>query len=120
MQDPARQHPRHRASGTREEALRRALATHRDALTARAAQIEAKREAGRITSAQQRDQLQAARAVYDRDCQLARIAADTGWECWVGVGGVLYARRPRSTPPKVVRAPSAGALREAIGAAVSG
>src|SRR5260370_38556936 len=100
MQDPARQHPRHRASGTREEALRRALATHRDALTARAAQIEAKREAGRSTIAQQRDQLQAAHAVYDRACPLARTAADPGWACWAGAGRVPDARPPRSTPPR--------------------
>jgi hypothetical protein len=26
-----------------------------------------------------------------------------GWECWVGVSGLLYARRPRSRPPIVVR-----------------
>ena len=26
-----------------------------------------------------------------------------GWECWVGVSGLLYARRPRSSPPIVVR-----------------
>jgi hypothetical protein len=26
-----------------------------------------------------------------------------GWECWVGVSGLLYARCPRSSPPIVVR-----------------
>ena len=33
-----------------------------------------------------------------------------GWECWVGVSGILYARRPRSTPPIVVRAATAEEL----------
>jgi hypothetical protein len=30
-----------------------------------------------------------------------------GWECWVGIGGLLYARRRRSTPPVVLRSTSA-------------
>ena len=27
-----------------------------------------------------------------------------GWECWVGVAGVLYARRRKTSPPVVYRA----------------
>jgi hypothetical protein len=27
-----------------------------------------------------------------------------GWECWVGVGGILYARLRKSSPPVVFRA----------------
>jgi hypothetical protein len=27
-----------------------------------------------------------------------------GWQCWRCVGGILYARLPRCTPPIVVRA----------------
>ena len=56
-------------------------------------------------------------AVYDRDCSLARVAAETGWETWTGVGGVLYARRARTSPPKVVRAADAAGLREQIAGA---
>jgi hypothetical protein len=33
-----------------------------------------------------------------------------GWECWVGVGGLLYARRRGSTPPVVFRAATAAEL----------
>jgi hypothetical protein len=33
-----------------------------------------------------------------------------GWECWVGVGGLLYARRRKSSPPIVFRAATAGEL----------
>ncbi len=114
MQDPARQHPPDDGSGIRTEALRRALAAHREALTAKVDLIEAERAAGQLNIAQVRDQLHAANAVYDRDCALAEIASVTGWETWVGVGGVLYARLRNSTPPKAVRAPSAAALREKI------
>jgi len=56
----------------------------------------------------------AAQAVYERDCALARVAADTGWHAWAGVGGILYARRERTSPPKVVRASDADGLRVAI------
>jgi hypothetical protein len=103
--------------GPREDALARALAAAHDALAAKIAEADAKRAAGRISAAARRDQVRAAYLVYERDTGLARVAADTGWEPWAGVGGVLYARRPRSTPPLVVRAPSVAALREAIGAA---
>jgi hypothetical protein len=33
-----------------------------------------------------------------------------GWECWVGISGLLYARRPRSSPPIVVRDTTAEGL----------
>jgi hypothetical protein len=33
-----------------------------------------------------------------------------GWECWTGVGGILYARLRRSTPPVVLRAATAEEL----------
>ena len=36
------------------------------------------------------------------------------WHVWRGVAGLLYARRPRSSPPKVVRGKSAGDLRDQI------
>jgi hypothetical protein len=39
------------------------------------------------------------------------------WHAWKGVAGMLYARRPRSSPPKVVRARDAGALRDKVQAA---
>jgi hypothetical protein len=50
---------------------------------------------------------------------LAEVERDyPGWHAWPGVlAGVVYARRPRSTPPLVVRAISAADLRHAIEAA---
>ena len=50
---------------------------------------------------------------------LATVEADhPGWHAWEGVvAGVLYARRTRSSPPRVVRAASAAALAAAIVAA---
>ena len=47
---------------------------------------------------------------------LAEIARDyPGWETWKGaLAGVVYARRPRSSPPMVVRAITTDALRQAI------
>ena len=36
------------------------------------------------------------------------------WHVWRGVAGLLYARRPRSTPPIVVRASDAVGLRDRI------
>jgi hypothetical protein len=33
-----------------------------------------------------------------------------GWECWVGAGGTLYARKRRTSPPVVFRAAGAEAL----------
>jgi hypothetical protein len=37
-----------------------------------------------------------------------------GWECWVGVGGILYARRRKSSPPVVFRAATAEELAAKI------
>ena len=38
------------------------------------------------------------------------------WHVWEGVSGILYARRPRSSPPKVVRSTEgAEGLRHEIG-----
>ena len=50
---------------------------------------------------------------------LAEVERDyPGWHAWPGVlAGVVYARRPRSSPPLVVRAISAADLRHAIEAA---
>jgi hypothetical protein len=45
---------------------------------------------------------------------LARVSADTGWDTWEGICGLLYARLVRTSPPKVVRATTVDALREAI------
>jgi hypothetical protein len=36
------------------------------------------------------------------------------WHVWQGVAGLLYARRPRTTPPIVVRATDPVGLRERI------
>jgi len=36
------------------------------------------------------------------------------WHAWRGVGGLVYARRPRTSPPVVVRAMDAADLREQI------
>jgi hypothetical protein len=47
---------------------------------------------------------------------LAEVQRDyPGWEAWPGVvAGVLYARRPRTSPPMVVRAITTIDLRQAI------
>ena len=36
------------------------------------------------------------------------------WHVWRGVAGLLYARRPRSSPPKVVRGKDLTTLRDRI------
>ena len=36
------------------------------------------------------------------------------WHVWRGVAGLLYARRPRSSPPKVVRGKDTVDLRDQI------
>lgn len=36
------------------------------------------------------------------------------WHVWRGVAGLLYARRPRSSPPKVVRGKDMITLRDRI------
>ena len=42
------------------------------------------------------------------------------WEAWRGVNDLYYARRPMSSPPKVVRAGSLAALLPAIRRAYPG
>ena len=48
--------------------------------------------------------------------ELAAIDRDyPPWHAWRGpLGGLLYARRPMSHPPMVVRGATAGALRQQI------
>jgi hypothetical protein len=36
------------------------------------------------------------------------------WHVWRGVAGLLYARRPRTSPPKIVRAKDPVTLRERV------
>ena len=36
------------------------------------------------------------------------------WEAWVGIGGILYARRRKSSPPVVFRAATAEELATKI------
>jgi hypothetical protein len=100
------------------EALARALAAAHDALAAKIALLEAEQAAGTLAPELAGQQAAAAQAVYERDCGLARVADETGWETWTGVGGVLYARHPKSSPPKVVRAADPASLREAIAGAL--
>ena len=38
---------------------------------------------------------------------LATLKLPPGWYAWAGVGGILYARRLKSSPPIVVRAATA-------------
>lgn len=88
------------ATGTpasREVALARALATAHDTLAAKLALLEIEREAGTMTAAQVAEQATAAQVEYDRARALAEIEAGTGWETWAGIGGILYARRPRTS-----------------------
>jgi hypothetical protein len=98
----------------REEALALALARCHDALAAKLALLETEQAAGTLTAAQAAEQARAAQAVYERDCGLARVTAETGWQTWTGVGGILYARLQRTSPPKVVRGANTDALRAAI------
>ena len=43
------------------------------------------------------------------------LAADfPAWHFWLGVSGICYARRPMSSPPKVVRAPTWDQLRKLL------
>jgi hypothetical protein len=50
---------------------------------------------------------------------LAQVDRDyPGWHAWpAALAGLVYARRPRTSPPMVVRATSVGQLREEIEAA---
>lgn len=98
----------------REDALRVTLARLRAAYQRTIETIEADLAEAQITHAQAQDATHAALAACVRDCDLAEVEAATGWQCWTGVGGILYARRPMASPPRVVRAPSAQALRAAI------
>jgi hypothetical protein len=52
----------------------------------------------------------------DRARALAEVERDyPGWQAWPGVlAGVVYARRPGSRPPMVVRAVTTEELRQAI------
>ena len=76
--------------------------------------IGAEQTGDAITAPQATGQARAAQAACERDCPLAGLAADTGWHCWVGVAGILYARRPRAAPPMVVRSVSIDGLRKEI------
>lgn len=50
-----------------------------------------------------------------REALAAVEAAHPGWFCWPGViPPLVYARRPKSSPPMVVRAATPEALAEAI------
>jgi hypothetical protein len=59
-------------------------------------------------------------AAEPNDEQRTRALADVdrdypGWHAWPAVlAGLVYARRPRSTPPLVVRSATVAGLREAI------
>jgi hypothetical protein len=52
----------------------------------------------------------------DQASALAQVDRDfPGWHAWPGViAGMLYARRPRSSPPLVVRATDTDQLRREI------
>ena len=99
---------------SREGALARVLAIAHDTLAAKIALLEVEQAAGTMTSRQLAEQAAAAQAEYDRARALAEIQAATGWETWSGVGGILYARRPNTSPPRVVRAADAAGLRVQI------
>jgi len=48
----------------------------------------------------------------DPDAALVAVAAEfPGWHPWRGIGGLVYARLPRSSPPIVVRAHNISTLR---------
>ena len=51
----------------------------------------------------------------NQDQALAAIERDHRyWHTWAGVGGLLYARRLKSSPPRVVRAATPDGLRAEI------
>jgi hypothetical protein len=54
----------------------------------------------------------------DQSCQPSPLASLYGkfpaWEAWVGVGGIIYARRRKSSPPVVFRAATAEELAAKI------
>jgi hypothetical protein len=95
------------AGSLREEALARALAAAHDALAAKIALIEAEQASGSLAPELAAQQAAAAQAVYERDCALARITADTGWQTWtVSVGCCTPAgsapARPRWSAPRTL------------------
>jgi len=53
---------------------------------------------------------------HDQATALAAVDRDyPGWHAWpAALAGLVYARRPRTSPPMVVRATSVGQLREEI------
>jgi hypothetical protein len=103
-----------------EEALQATVAGLRETLAATLAQIAVAYDAGHLTEAERDAEAAAASARYERDYELATIAADTGWRCWRGVIPMLYASRPKTSPPMIVRAATPEALREAIEKAEAG
>jgi hypothetical protein len=51
----------------------------------------------------------------ERERALRGVEADyPGWFAWPGVISLVYARRPRTSPPMVVRATTTDELRQAI------
>ena len=109
MTDDATGRPAHRT-----QALAQRLAEIHDTYDTKLRILEADRDAGSLPAHLVAEQMRLAAPVYDRDRALAELEADTGWQTWAGVGGLLYAKRPRSTPAKVVRAHNPEALREAV------
>ncbi len=104
----------------REAALAERLAAIHDTWDTALRVLEADREAGSLPPHLVAEQMRLATAAYDRDRALAELTADTGWQTWVGVGGLLYAKQPSSSPAKVVRAATEQELRQAVGAAQDG
>jgi hypothetical protein len=46
---------------------------------------------------------------------LDEVAAEfPGWECWRGIAGLVYARKPLTSPPVVIRAEDPQDLRDQI------
>lgn len=58
--------------------------------------------------------------MQEQDAALEELARQTGWHCWQGTIPVVYARRPKSSPPVVIRAGDVDELREAIQRAKQG
>lgn len=90
------------------------LARARDKLEATLAVLETELAAGTLAPELAGQQARVAQGAYDRESALARLAAETGWHTWTGVGGLLYARRPMSSPPRVTRAADVEGLRAGI------
>ena len=95
------------------------FAAQQDRLTAQFTRecdtITAAQREGRITSAEAAGMTEAAHKRPDTAMALTQIGRDhPRWHCWVGVGGILYARIPMSSPPVVVRAPTVSELRTLV------